>query len=630
MTDKQYLISVAEKTCIPMLEKAINNILEDKPYLVVDHVSIECSKLEELLRPLWGIAPLLKEKEYYISVQGEKVLLTKALRDIILKGSDENSDICFSRFANKNRGELTFANQMITEFAGYCLAINIASEVLWEPYTEEEKKQLGSWIKKWAVLALKNSWRNNHFWFPMLSIIALEKIGIPCGDVDEAMADGFSVLDKMYVSDGWYQDGAFGKFDFYLAWAHHLYPILWIYLSRNTRFYDEKRAEEYKKRTEIFFDYFTHIFDINGAACPFGRSLSYRFAQSAFFGVAAMADCNVNYGLARRILIKNVSYFMENSILNDDNTFPPGYLYNSPAVVENYTSSGGAYWCAKTFLALMLPDDHLFWQAEDSLMPIERGDFLINSPVENINMVLEGNKNSGVTLYKNTCSYYSENGWRARFNDMPGYYNKFVYNSRAGFSISSSDTPAWDNIISLEFPDSTVASKRYGFTDLGIKDGVLISKHKPFYNDKNTEIISYVLPLKDGFHLRAHKVVLDNSYRVVEGGFSIGSFDDDSVCKATENYVSYSYKNSYSKLYTVSDTYFKYEVKSHAPGLHILAPQSAYPAYVTNVLDKGTYYFASVFYFTTEEKAKIEPEITIEGNVVTVKYKDISKKIILE
>lgn len=629
MTDREYLISVAEKTCIPMFEKAINNIRENKPYTVIDHVSIECSKLEELLRPLWGMAPLLKEKEYYIYVKGEKTSLAKALRDIIYEGSCEDSPICFTRFS-KSRSETAFANQMITEFAGYAIAITIAPEVLWEPYTEEEKIKLGAWVKKWAVLALKNSWRNNHFWFPMLAIVALEKLGISCDDVDEAMADGFSVLDKMYISDGWYQDGAFGNFDFYLAWAHHVYPHLWAFLAKNTRFYDENRAEEYKKRTEIFFDYFTHMFDIDGSTCAYGRSLSYRFAQSAFFGAAAMADCNVNYGLARRILIKNVSYFMENSILNDDNTFPPGYLYDSPAVVENYTSSGGAYWCAKTFLALLLPENHKFWQAEESEMPIEKGDFLINSPLDNVDMLLEGNKNSGVTLYKNICSYYSPKGWRARYNDMAGYYNKFVYNSRAGFSISSSDTPAWDNIISLEFSDSTVASKRYNFTPLGIKDDVLISKHNPFNNDKNTEITSYVLPLKDGFHLRAHKVVLDNNYKVVEGGFSIGSYDDGYVFDVKDDYGAYKYKNSYSKLYTLSNTSFQYEIKTHAPGLHILAPHSAYPAYVTDVLDKGTYYFASIFYFTTNEISDIQPELSLKDNVVKVKYKDISKEIILE
>ena len=125
-------------------------------------------------------------------------------------------------------------------------------------------------------------------------------------------------------------------------------------------------------------------------------------------------------------------------------------------------------------------------------------------------------------------------------------------------------------------------------------------------------------------------MVLDNNYKVIEGGFSIGSYDDGSICEVKENFVAYSYKNSYSKIYTVSDTAFKYEVKTHAPGLHLLAPQSAYPAYITNVLDKGTYYFATIFYFTTGEKEEIQPEITLENNVVTVKYKDISKKIILE
>ena len=153
--EKAYLTSAAEKLCIPAIEKAINNILTNKKYLVIDHISVECSKLEELLRPLWGIAPLLSKNRYEITVKGEKTELTAALRQIILEGSDENSPICFSRYA-ANRDEIFFANQMITEFAGYCIAVAIAPEVLWYPYTEDERERLSAWIKKWAVTALKN------------------------------------------------------------------------------------------------------------------------------------------------------------------------------------------------------------------------------------------------------------------------------------------------------------------------------------------------------------------------------------------------------------------------------------------------------------------------------------------
>ena len=211
--EKEYLISTAEKICIPALERAINNFLGNKELLVADHISFECSKMEELFRPLWGIAPLLRDKSYTITVNSEKRDLVEALRAVVLAGADETSPLCLSRFAS-NRHEHLFANQMITEFAPYCMAMAQAPKQLWEPYTDEEKARLGAWIKKWAVTALENSWQNNHYWFPMLAVTALEKLGIDCGDVVGDMAQGFSVLDKMYISHGWYMDGTFGRFDF--------------------------------------------------------------------------------------------------------------------------------------------------------------------------------------------------------------------------------------------------------------------------------------------------------------------------------------------------------------------------------------------------------------------------------
>lgn len=629
--EKAYIVETAEKICIPALEKALNNLALNKTYTVTDHVSVECSKLEELLRPLWGIAPLLKNKSYTVTVNGEKCDLAAAMRKAILAGCDESSPVCFSRYA-ENLRTVVFSNQMITEFASYCLAIVIAPEVLWDPYTKEEKQLIGEWIKKWAVNALENSWRNNHFWFPILSVIALEKMGIECGDVQSVIDDGFSVLDKMYISDGWYQDGEFGRFDYYLAWSHHVYPLLWSYLAKDTQFYDEERAATYKKRTVEFFDYYSHMFDADGSVPAFGRSLSYRFAQSAYFAAATFADCDIDYGMARNILVKNISYFMDNMIMPEDNVLPPGYMYDSAALVENYTSSGGAYWCAKTFLITALADDHPFWTAEEKPLPIEEGSYLINSPVDGINMVIDGNSHSGVTLFNNTSKYYNEkDGYCGRFNDMASYYSKFLYNSRSGFGISTIDNVSSDNTISLETPDGTMTSRRNGFTDHGYENGVLVSSHTPFANDKGTTIKSWVLPLGNGFHVRAHKIVLSQDYKVIEGGFSVGTFDDGYSIESTPEYVKYTDgRGKISAMHTVSETIFRHRISYHNPGMHILAPQSGYPTYVTNYLRPGTYRFASVFYFTTDEMAEKWPEIALEGNVLSVTYGDYSSKIVID
>lgn len=626
--DKKYLVSVAERICIPALERAINNFLSGKQCIVADHVSYECSKLEELFRPLWGITPLLCEKSYTINVMGEMRDLAESLRQVILIGSDENSKKCFSRFSENRRD--AFANQMITEFAPLCIAMTNAKEILWDPYTEAEQARFGAWIKKWAVCALENSWQNNHYWFPMLAVTALEKLGIDCGDVEGAMADGFAVLDKMYISDGWYKDGVFGRFDFYLAWSHHVYPLLWTVLAEGTRFYDSARAENYKKHTEEFFDYYTHMFDEDGAVPAYGRSLSYRFAESAYFAAAAYAGCNIDLGLARRIVIKNVSYFMDNMLLSDDGILAPGYLYESVPLAENYTSSGGAYWCAKTFLALELPDDHPFWSADEKPLPIEKGTFFINSAPENIDIFLEGTKEAGITLYNNSIMCYTfEFGCGGRFGDMPSCYSKFVYNSRAGFGMSSPDMISLDNMIGLETPDATMTSRRNGFINEGVADGVIRSRHKPFPNDESS-VTTWTVPLGHGFHVRAHKVTLMRPYRIIEGGFSVGIFDDGYATDISDSRITFTDgKARTSTLSTVASVPIRYRVDYHMPAMHILAPASAYPVYTTDVLEKGEYYFASVFGFSTVGEYEDHPEITLSGDRLYVKFMDEEKTIVL-
>jgi len=628
--EKQYLISVAEKLCIPALEKAVDKFYSGKQITVADHISYECSKMEELFRPLWGITPLLREKSYTVNVCGEKRDLAEALRDVILEVSDEKSDKCFSRYAS-NRHEHNFANQMITEFAPLCIAMCQAPDVLWEPYSQAEREQLATWIRNWAVCALVNSWQNNHYWFPMLAITALEKLGIDCGDVEEHMEKGLALIDGMYLSDGWYKDGVFGRFDFYVSWSHHVYPLLWTYLAENTRFYDPERTARFKERSELFFDYYTHMFDLDGGVPAYGRSLSYRFAVSSYFAAVAFAECKIDMGLARRIIMKNVSYFMDNMILPDDGVLPAGYMYESTPLADNYTSSGGPYWCAKTFLVLSLPDDHPFWTAEEKPMPMEEGEFLIKSKPENIDLFLEGTRKAGVTLYNNSAMCYTfEYGCGGRFGDMPSCYSKFVYNSRSGFGISSPDMISLDNMIGLETWDAVMTSRRNGFINEGVKDGVIRSSHKPFSNDTSS-ITTWMLPLGEGFHVRAHKVNLSQPYRVIEGGFSIGTFDDGSVIAINEDFATFSdEKGRVSKIKTVASVPTSYRIDYHMPACHILAPVSAYPVYTTDILDAGEYLFASVFGFTTDGEFGEEPEIALDGTKLTVKHKNNVKEIILE
>lgn len=69
-------------------------------------------------------------------------------------------------------------------------------------------------------------------------------------------------------------------------------------------------------------------------------------------------------------------------------------------------------------------------------------------------------------------------------------------------------------------------SHRFGFEDLGVRDGFYCSRHIPFANDPSTEISTWLLPLPHGAHVRAHLVKLSQPYRVREGGFTVPMPDD--------------------------------------------------------------------------------------------------------
>src|SRR5690606_12154858 len=134
--------------------------------------------------------------------------------------------------------------------------------------------------------------------------------------------------------------------------------------------------------------------------------LSYRYAASSLLPLAAYHGCDIDPGLARHITLANIDYFRMNGGAPDGKVIVPGFTYTSAQHVENYISEGAPYWCAKTFLALLMEEDHAYWKAPSKPMPIEQGEYSVKVPVDNVNMVFQGdNKHSGVSLFNNTASY---------------------------------------------------------------------------------------------------------------------------------------------------------------------------------------------------------------------------------
>ena len=617
LKNRKELMDCAQKMYEALLSKAAQRHYHNTVYTQVDRVGVECTKLEELFRPLWGLAPVIRERELFLTVDGRPMAVAEFYKQLMIEGTDPASPRRFDRSVTDYDREF-FANQSITEIAGYLTCVFFAREQLWDVMTREQQDQIANWIVKWAVYAVKHSWPNNHYWYPIICIEILKHLGYDLSEADGEMQIGFDVLDSLYIDKGWYSDGEFGRFDYYEAWAHHCYTLLYILIGDQSRPDYARRCEQYKRRSEEFLGFFAHYFDSDGGMAAYGRSICYRFAAVSAYGLAAAVDCDIDYGMAKRLILRNINYFFENSIMPADGVLPDGYVYDAYSFVENYTSEGSNCCYTEGFLGLLCGEDSKLWTAEETPLPIERGNYLLACPQEDIGLVLCGNdRKNGVTIFNNSVHYYQEPFFTKRFNDMAGYYSKFAYNSRSGYSIGSRDQVSSENMISLYTPDGHMASHRQDIHPVSNEAEHLVSWHTPFSNDPDTVITTHVLPLGNGYHVRVHKVELSREYLVVEGGFSVGVLDDNFF--AGEGEVSCG--EQVSTIAAVSSVPCTLGNEASHPGMHLLKPRAIYPCYRTDVLPKGSYLFASVVYYSTDgKKEESSPAVTVSDGSVTVSY----------
>lgn len=608
--------------CVPLMNRTLerfnNGITAYKP----DQVGYIPAFLENFCRPFWGIAPIIANgKTITVSCDEKEVDILDYLRKVLTSGLTPghiNSwDKNYEYF-----GEYVYENQNITELAGLMIGIYFAKEQLWEPLTENEKELIANGLYNMAEIAFDHSWPNNHYWFPLFTLTVLKRLGYSFSRTDEMLREGLAFLDNLYIGDGWYQDGEFGRFDYYEAWSLHMYPLLWTLIADDTFEGYEEKKRKYIERTNKFLDFYTHWFAKDGSNVPFGRSLSYRFAASSLFPIAVLAGCDINPSLAGRITAKNIEFFKDN-YKSESDILGEGYLHHASGVVESYTSDGGAYWCCKAFFALLIPKEHPFWDYDKAQLPSEKGDYIVRPMHKDIYMPFTAH-NGDVVLYNNTTQYYQNKKHTHKFGNMACYYAKFAYSSACGFGCSTPDMVSLDNMIGLMTPDFSMTSHRLGFDDLGEKDGVLYSIHTPFYNDKDTIIETSMIPLDGGMHVRIHKVILSQPYYVMEGGFSLGRYDDYAPFEADGNYAclkNEKYKSWMTTKANLNVTMSKGETQS---GFHMYAPLASYPMYKTaEPLEKGEYVFASIFGITDISEDVKLPEIKICDNYVEVEGKRI-------
>jgi hypothetical protein len=462
------------------------------------HYGGAAAEMEALVRPLWGIAPLLagggafEDQARYL--------------EGIANGTDPDHPEYW--------GDVGQHDQRMVEMAGISLAFILAPEKFWEPLSPTSKDKIASWM---LTINEHPTADNNWLFFRVLTNLAMRNVGQKWSDT--AVRAALDRLDAFHIADGYYRDGKWYQLDYYMPMAFHFYGLMVAKLASDL--YPE-HAARYRQRARTFAQDFQHWFADDGAAVPFGRSMTYRFAQAAFWAACAFADEEVlPWGRIKGLVLRHLRWWGTQPITDRDGVLSIGYSYPNLLMSEAYNAPGSPYWALKTFLVLSLPEDHPFWIAEE-----EPGDALPSGRV----LVPAGGFIARRAPGDAVVLTGGQDGREHRGYDAK--YGRFAYSSAFAFSVASDaaapDRPERSAVDSgmMISRDGIAWISRNRITEAGIDKGMAWGKWQP---DDDITIDSWLDFGGIGWHVRLHRITTSTALHIAEGGFSADRTGDGHV-----------------------------------------------------------------------------------------------------
>ncbi len=497
------------------------------------------AEMEGFARPLWGLVP-------FWAGGGS----SEAFDDIYINGIKAGCDPDNAEYW----GQCYAYDQRFVEMAAIGFGLLFAKDKLWAPLSELERDELTDWLLQINDHDMPGC---NWLFFRIIVNIALKKLGRPY-DADKTQ-QALDTIESYYKGDGWYSDGIPEQYDYYISFAIHFYSLIYAVVMGDE---DKERSELFKSRAERFAQDFIYWFSADGAAVPYGRSMTYRFAQTAFWGACVLADVRpFPMGVIKGIISRNLSYWFENDdIFDNGHILTIGYKYNQPSMGENYNAPGSPYWALKAFVVLALPDDDGFWAVRSEPIPskerVKRLDMphMIAARYGNSSVIYPGgamrDKNCGHTRYK---------------------YLKFGYSSQFGFSIPKSSWTFFENA-----PDSMLAFEideriftRIRTAEMETADNEIRISWSPFIGiDVKTRII-----VTETGHIRQHTIRSDYDCIAYDSGYAVSCVDG---CERIEGEDHAQAKNAYSVCRVRSEG-GKCLVMGTAPNTNIISPNTVIP-----------------------------------------------------
>lgn len=500
-------------------------------------------EIEGFLRTLWGLGPLFHHPGKIVAYP----TLFDQAKNGILAGTNPDSPFYW--------GELQDYDQLFVEMGALATFLILTKESCYDSFTKTEQQQLCQWLNQINQHTIPPT---NWLFFRILVNSFFEIVNYPFPA--EQLENDLAEIQHYYLADGWYFDGYENQIDYYIPFGMQYYGLLYAQLTNHK---ESPYAKVFRQRAAAFAATFKDWFSKNGAALPFGRSLTYRFAQSAFFAAAAFAKqdfTGLTQAEGKYLLLNNMRQWFQQPIFTTDGLLSIGYAYPNLVMAEGYNAPGSPYWAFKNFILLALSEDDAFWQLPETCPDFPKQ---VVNPHSRMLLV---HSDDGHELQAFTSGQHSHEHAHGQAK-----YEKYVYSTTFGFSVPKGSVlpkqGAFDNTLALS-EQATNYQTAFGFKEYRIHDDYVYNLWQPW---SNVTIKTFVIPCYP-WHIRIHQIETQRSLHLLAGSFSAPK--DGQVINGKQlAYAETSVGTTGIKLFTPGSC----EVTQPEPNTNLLYPQTHLP-----------------------------------------------------
>lgn len=447
---------------------------------------MRASYLEGVARPFWGLVPL--------ALGGGSFEHWSLFRRALSEGSNPDHPRAW--------GSVGDMDQRAVEMAAIGFLLTLLPEQGWEPFDEQQKDNLANWL---AGLQRHEVSANNWKFFTVLVQEGLRKVGRADLIDEELQQSHLQQLVNWYRGDGWYGDGGTGAVDHYGGFAMHFYGMLYTMLKRGQ---GDPFASLFEERAAAFAEPFSHWFADNGESMIQGRSLTYRFATSAYWGMLGASGLRpMDVGVIKGLWARQIRQWRDRPIFRPDGVLSRGYAYPNLHVCEFYNSPTSPYWAMKAFMPLALEEDSDFWQAEEKPLPERKKIYAM----PHADSMLQRTGGHAIAHYAAPIHTWLQ----------MDKYNKFAYSTVCGFDVMSLQYAHagifGDNILAFSFDEGANWQMRQRNLDVKVREAEL----EVCWTSGSQEVTTLIQVGNDGCFTRTHSFELIQSAEIVETGFAV-------------------------------------------------------------------------------------------------------------